>query len=149
MGGRGPFTLPLCDHRPFGALVEGVIIFLSKEGGGGDIVSRVSNAPAARVGVGEVAPPLPGVGPRGIGKDMPESRGDRARLSAGVRDGGRTLTGDALGERGPEAAEAVHPLRGRLLARGGVRLFSFEGERSAESSRTSPSRKSSFSMWAV
>ena len=109
-------------------------------------MSRVSNAPAARVGVGEVAPPLPGVGPRGRGKDTPESRGDRARSSAGVRDGGRTLTGDALGERGPEAN---HPLGGRLLARGGVRLFSFEGERSAESSRTSPSRKSSFSMWAV
>jgi len=118
--------------------------FLSNKGGGGDIVSRVSNAPAARVGVGEVAPPLPGTGPRGRGEDKPESGGDRARLSAGVRDGGRTFAGDALGEW---VAEVDRPLGGRLPARGGVvRLFSFEGERSADSSRTSPSRKSSFSM---
>jgi len=103
VGGRGPFTFPLCGHRPLGALVEGVITFLSNEGGGDDIVSRVSTAPTARVGVGEVAPPLPGTGPRGRGEDTPESGGDRARLSAGVRDRGRTLTGDALGERAPEA----------------------------------------------
>jgi hypothetical protein len=144
VGGRGPFTLTFCDHRALGALVEGVMAFLSNEGGGDDIVSRVSNAPTARVGVGEVAPPLPGIGPRGGGEDTPESGGDRARLSAGVRDGGRTFAGDTLVER---AAEVDRPLGGQLLARGGVvRLFSFEGERSAESSRTSPSRKSSFSV---
>ena len=118
--------------------------FLSNKGGGDDIVSRVSNAPAARVGVGEVAPPLPGTGPRGKGEDTPESGGDRVRSSAGVRDGGRTFAGDALGEWVPGADR---PLGGKLLARGGVvRLFSFEGERSAESSSTSPSRKSSFSI---
>jgi len=143
VGGRGPFTFPIGDHCTLGALVEGVITFVLNGGGGDDILSRVSNAPAARVGVGEVAPPLHGAGPRGEGEDTPESEGDRARLSAVVRGGERTLAGDMLGERAPEADRA---LGGPLLARGGVvRLFSFEGERSAESSRTSPSRKSSFS----
>ena len=144
VGGRGPFTFPPCDHCLLGALVEGVIGFLSNEGGGDDIVSRVSNAPAARVGVGEVAPLLPGTRPRGGGEGTPESEGDNARLRVAVRDGDRSLAGEMLGEWAPEADRAGG---GRLLARGGVvRLFSFEGERSAESSRTSPSRKSSFSM---
>lgn len=86
MNGRGPFTFAPRGHCPLGALVEGVMAFLSNEGGGDDIVSRVSNAPAARVGVGEIAPPLLGIGPRGRGEDTPESEGDRVRLSAVVRD---------------------------------------------------------------
>jgi hypothetical protein len=66
-------------------------------------VSRVSSAPGARVGVGEVAPPLPGTRPRGRGADKPEGEGDCARLSTLVRDRGRTFTGDKPGERAPEA----------------------------------------------
>ena len=61
-----------------------------------------------------------------------------------VRDGGRTLAGDTLGERG---LEADHAAGEQLVGRGGViRLFSFEGERSAQSSRTRKSRTSTFSM---
>ena len=43
-----------------------------------------------------------------------------------VRDGGRTLTGETLGELAPRADRVAG---GRLVSRGVVRLFNFEGER--------------------